>query len=167
MKPSMGLELVAYDLEESGLVGSREHCNKLRREGAEVVGMLSLEMLGFTGEDQVLVAGVETERARGDFLAIVANESSAHLLKMFDGIDLALPMERVVAPMGTEAGALSYLSDHGSFWDAGLPALLVTDTALLRNPHYHRSTDLPATLDYDFLTASTEAVLSAVRRFTA
>ena len=128
--------------------------------------MLSLEMLGFTGEDQVLVEGVETDRTSGDFLAVVANESSAHLLKMFDGLDLAVPIERVVAPTATEAGALSYLSDHGSFWDAGLPALLVTDTALLRNPHYHRPTDVPETLDYRFLAESAEAVLRAVRRFT-
>jgi hypothetical protein len=90
----------------------------LRREGVDVVGMLSLEMLGFTGEDQVLVAGVETERTRGDFLAVVANEPSAHLLKMFDGMGHAVPIERVVAPTGTDAAALSYLSDHGSFWQA-------------------------------------------------
>jgi Zn-dependent M28 family amino/carboxypeptidase len=165
-KPKIGVEFVAYDLEESGLVGSRQHCDRLRREGVDVVGMLSLEMLGFTGEDQVLVEGVETERTRGDFLAVVANESSAYLLKTFDGLDVAVPIERVVAPTASEAGALSYLSDHGSFWDTGLPALLVTDTALLRNPHYHRATDVPETLDYGFLEASAKAVLSAVHRFT-
>ena len=123
-------------------------------------------MLGFTGEDQVFVPGVETSRTRGDFLAVVANDKSAHLLNMFDGLKTSLPIERVVAPSGTDAGELSHLSDHGSFWATGFPALLVTDTALLRNPHYHRSTDLPATLDYTFLKESAEAVLQALRRFT-
>jgi hypothetical protein len=34
---------------------------------------------------------------------------------------------------------------------AGLPALMWTDTAEFRNPHYHRPTDTPETLDYGFL----------------
>jgi hypothetical protein len=33
------------------------------------------------------------------------------------------------------------LSDHASFWDAGLPAVMVTDTAFFRNPNYHLPTD--------------------------
>jgi Zn-dependent M28 family amino/carboxypeptidase len=163
VKPRMCVEFVAYDLEESGLRGSHEHCGQLLREGAYVVGMLSLEMLGFTGEDQVFVPGVETSR---NFLAVVANDKSVHLLKMFEGLETTLPMERVVAPRGTDAGELSQLSDHGSFWATGFPALLVTDTALLRNPHYHRTTDLPATLDYTFLKLSADAVWQALVRFT-
>jgi Zn-dependent M28 family amino/carboxypeptidase len=164
--PTVCIEFVAYDLEESGLRGSREHCGHLRRREADVAGMLSLEMLGFTGEGQVFVPGVQTSRSKGDFLAVVANDKSAHLLKMFEGLGTSLPMECVVAPDGTEAGALSQLSDHGSFWAAGFPALLVTDTAFLRNPHYHRPTDLPATLDYAFLKQSADAVLEAIARFT-
>jgi hypothetical protein len=39
-------------------------------------------------------------------------------------------------------------SDHWSFWQAGYPALMVTDTAPYRNPHYHKSTDTPDTVDY-------------------
>jgi hypothetical protein len=74
-------------------------------------------------------------------------------------------MERVVAPEDTEAAILAGLSDHGSFWTMGWPALLVTDTALLRNPHYHAHSDRPETLDYTFLARSTEVVLAAVRRF--
>ena len=30
----------------------------------------------------------------------------------------------------------------------GYPAVMVTDTAFLRNPNYHESTDRPETLDY-------------------
>lgn len=165
-EPTMCVEFVAYDMEESGLLGSRAHCWQLRRSKANIVGMLSLEMLGFTGEDQVFVPGVQISRSRGDFLAVVANGKSARLLKMFEGLETTLPMERVVAPKGTDAGALSQLSDHGSFWATGFPALLVTDTALLRNPHYHRSTDVPKTLDYRFLQQSADVVLQALRRFT-
>ncbi len=43
------------------------------------------------------------------------------------------------------------LSDHAPFWDAGYPAVMITDTAFLRNPHYHLRTDTLDTLDLHFL----------------
>ena len=56
------------------------------------------------------------------------------------------------------------MSDHASFWDRGLPALMVTDTSFFRNPHYHRPGDLPETLDYRFLARVTAGVQTAVYR---
>jgi len=44
-------------------------------------------------------------------------------------------------------------SDHASFWDAGIPALMVTDTSFYRNPNYHLVSDQPRTLDYDRMAA--------------
>jgi Zn-dependent M28 family amino/carboxypeptidase len=48
-------------------------------------------------------------------------------------------------------------SDHAPFWNHGIPALMLTDTANFRNPHYHQSTDLPRTLDYERLATVTAA----------
>ena len=56
------------------------------------------------------------------------------------------------------------LSDHSSFWDAGYPALMVTDTSFYRNPHYHQPTDTPDTLDYPFLARVTAGMSAAVGR---
>ena len=53
-------------------------------------------------------------------------------------------------------------SDHSPFWRAGLPALMWTDTAEFRNPHYHQSTDTPETLDYEFLAGVTRLLVHAV-----
>jgi hypothetical protein len=55
-------------------------------------------------------------------------------------------------------------SDHRRFWDKRLPAIQVTDTANFRNPHYHRPSDKPATLDYETLADVTAATVLAVRR---
>jgi hypothetical protein len=55
-------------------------------------------------------------------------------------------------------------SDHRRFWDAGLPAIHVTNTAEFRNPNYHRPSDLPATLDYETLADVTAATVLAVER---
>jgi hypothetical protein len=53
-------------------------------------------------------------------------------------------------------------SDQAPFWEAGLPALMWTDTAEFRNPNYHRSTDLPETLDYEFMAGVTRLLIHVV-----
>ncbi len=40
-------------------------------------------------------------------------------------------------------------SDHWSFWQVGYPAIMVTDTAPFRYPHYHRATDTFDKIDYE------------------
>jgi len=59
---------------------------------------------------------------------------------------------------------LTRLSDNASFWDARYPSLMLTDTAFLRNPHYHQATDTSATLDYAFMAMVTEATAGALAR---
>ncbi len=38
-------------------------------------------------------------------------------------------------------------SDHWSFWQYDYPAIMVTDTAPFRYPHYHEATDTVDKLD--------------------
>jgi hypothetical protein len=59
------------------------------------------------------------------------------------------------------------LSDHRSFWRAGYPALMVTDTAFMRNPHYHGPTDTADTLDYPRFAEVTAGLSGAVRRLAS
>src|SRR2546430_10043925 len=40
---------------------------------------------------------------------------------------------------------------RSSFWEQGYPALMVTDTALYRYPHYHTEQDTPEKVNYDAL----------------
>jgi hypothetical protein len=56
---------------------------------------------------------------------------------------------------------MSRMSDHAPFWDRGFPAVMLTDTAFLRNPHYHQPTDVPETLDFGFLARVTQALAAA------
>lgn len=164
-RESHRVQLVAFDQEEAGLLGSAAHCRALRRARADVRAMLSLEMLGYTSAHQTLVEGAGVTRDAGDFLAVVANRKSEALLDAFRPHGRAV--ECVSVDEGSEAAALARLSDHGAFWAAGWRALLVTDTAFLRNPHYHQPTDTPDTLDYDFLRRSAETVADALVRLTS
>jgi hypothetical protein len=101
---------------------------------------------------------------RGDFLAAVGNLRSARLCWAFRrGFKRAtrFPLFSIVLPEQVHS---IRLSDNSSFWDHGYPALMLTDTSFLRNPHYHRATDTPETLDYARMADVTVGVAGAVRQ---
>lgn len=85
----------------------------------------------------------------GNFIAIVANLASRRLLGAVTRSfrrQTTVPVEAVAAP-----GWITGLgwSDHWSFWKHGYPAVMVTDTALFRYPHYHTAADTPDKIDFD------------------
>jgi Zn-dependent M28 family amino/carboxypeptidase len=63
--------------------------------------------------------------------------------------------------MGTDG------SDHASYWHYGMPAVMVTDTAFMRNPHYHTARDTADTLDYRRMAQVVDGVAGAVLRAAA
>jgi Zn-dependent M28 family amino/carboxypeptidase len=165
------LQLVAYDLEESGLIGSAKHCQELLKSKQDVRGMISLEMLGYTdnrpGSQQLPAHLRGLYPDVGNFIGVVGNEASAALLGVV-GAALRtvpeLPVEHIAVPGTGTALPETRLSDHSSFWDRGFSALMITDTSFYRNPHYHRASDTPDTLDYPFLARVTLGVCAAVRQ---
>jgi aminopeptidase YwaD len=165
------LQLVAYDLEEYGLVGSTLHAQELRGAGTAVRGMVSLEMLGYT--DQRPGSQNLPRHLRGlypdvaNFIGVCANEASVGLLQVIvaglKGVP-GLPVEFIAVPGNGEMISEVRLSDHSSFWDEGFPALMITDTSFFRNPYYHQRSDTPDTLDYPFMARITQGVCAAVER---
>jgi Zn-dependent M28 family amino/carboxypeptidase len=53
-------------------------------------------------------------------------------------------------------------SDHAPFWDRGLPAMLLTDTAELRSDRYHQTTDTLEGIDADFLAGNAQTLANAL-----
>ena len=72
------------------------------------------------------------------------------------------PVESLIAPAFLPG---PNFSDHWSFWMEGYLAVLVTDTAFLRSPHYHSKTDLPDTLDYERTAVMLHGLKEAVILF--
>ena len=103
----------------------------------------------------------------GDFIAVVGNQNSGKLIEAFKtGLKTVetLPVEILQVPQNGEMLQATRLSDHSPFWDAGYPALMITDTSFLRNPHYHQPSDTVDTLDFEFLTKVTQGSLEATRQ---
>ena len=164
------LELVAFDLEENGMLGGREHARLAREAGTDLRGMISLEMLGYCDHrpnSQQLprsLAGLYPDT--GDFIAIIGNQNSTDLIEVArQGMSTVeeLPVETLQVPENGTLLQATRLSDHSPFWDAGFSALMITDTSFLRNPHYHQATDTLETLDMEFLHAVAEGCVRAVR----
>ena len=154
---SSSVRCVAFALEEYGYVGSTYHAKRTRDRAEMIYGMISLEMLGFTGPRQKYPPYINPKYYPnvGDFIGVVGNERSKELLeevrRVFKAFVPKLPSEFIVVPGNGEGLEEVRLSDHSPFWDQGYPALLVTDTAFLRNPNYHLPGDTMETLDFEFM----------------
>ncbi len=162
--------LVGYDLEELGVVGSSAHAARIFRDKLPLLGMISLEMLGYTDSRPGSQNLPEILRPYfpniGDFIGLVGNRSASRLIQeLHQGMRAIpnLPSEFLSLPDDTgHSLPETRLSDHSPFWDHGYPAVMVTDTSFLRNPHYHRSTDTPDTLDYPFLARVTCGLICGI-----
>lgn len=163
------VEFAAFNLEECGMVGSRAYARKLKKEKVEVLGMLSLEMVGFASCEKdsqkmpLLLKPFYPDA--GNFIGLVANTKSKPLLRkvkrVFQTVE-GLRTESLILPGSGSIFPAARLSDHSPFWDEGFPALLVTDTSFYRNPYYHSEKDRIETLDFDFLSRVTEAAARTV-----
>jgi Zn-dependent M28 family amino/carboxypeptidase len=164
------LRFVAFDLEEYGLLGSKHYAAQLKQQQEPLRLMISLEMLGYctrTPGSQKYPAGLQSFYPdRGDFIALIGN-----LRTIPDLLSLS-KMMRKVGKIGCEwlpAGnrgmvvPATRLSDHAPFWDVGYPAIMITDTAFLRNPHYHQQSDRLETLDLDFMASACQGLMAWIR----
>jgi hypothetical protein len=171
------LRLLFFDAEEPGLIGSGAWL--MQREDADLrrcAGLINLETMGYTDRrpgTQVMPAGSEIifqPGDRGDFLLCLGNfESRALAEAVGEALELQAGESFRVETFGLLPGAGWVLpdtrrSDHAHFWDRGLPAVLLTDTANLRSRHYHTGSDRLETLDLPFLAAATRGVETAARR---
>lgn len=167
------LRFVAFTMEEPPAFGtpwqgSRRFCREMRRRGERTEGAIVLEMVGFTAPVQPYPAVLRNRGypETGDFIGVVGDRTSqAFTERLVAGMKAAgtVPVESLIVALHGWVLPIARLSDHASFWDRGWPAVMVTDTAFVRNPNYHRETDTPDTLDYRFMAAVTDALEAAIR----
>lgn len=105
---------------------------------------------------------------RGDFVLIAANSDSAAMLdRVLTAAQTCEHAPSLLAlrlpPGGERAFPDLTRSDHAPFWRAGLPAMMWTDTAELRNPHYHQPSDKPDTLDEQFMARVCALLLASLQ----
>ena len=148
-------------------MGSLVYAKRCKQRGEKIVAMLSLETLGyFTDEPGSQKYPVPALRAlygsKGNYVGFVGNVGSAGLVRR------CLKVFRKHAKIPSHGAALIGAvpgvgwSDHWSFWECGYDAIMVTDTAPFRYPHYHQATDTPDRLRYDSLALIVEALVPVI-----
>jgi Zn-dependent M28 family amino/carboxypeptidase len=149
------------------LMGSLVYAKRLKQSGEPVLGMFSLETLGFYSD------APHSQRyppplgllypTTGNFVAFVGLTSSRAFVRRTVG------SFRALVPFPSEGGTAPGIipgidwSDHWSFEQVGIPALMITDTALFRYPHYHSPADSPDKVDYERLARVVSGLEQVVR----
>jgi len=166
------VELVAFTLEEppffrTGNMGSARHAYKMNQENAAVEAMICLEMIGCFSDEKnsqrfpspiLKLLYPDT----GNFIAIIgrmADRKLAKQIKISMRSATDLPVHCMCAPEGYPG--IDY-SDHRNYWARGYNAVMITDTAFMRNHRYHQHSDTADTLNYDSMSKTVLAVYEAV-----
>lgn len=162
------LQLAFFDQEELGLRGSRAFAaNKAHLENLR--GVIVMDMVGFacyTPGCQQYPAGLPLIPSveRGNFLAAVGDAEHLSLLSAFQQPGQKIPLLTLPIPLKGMLIPDTLRSDHAPFWYQGVGAVLLTDTANLRNPHYHQPSDTPANIERSFFTGAAQIVVNAITK---
>lgn len=172
------INFIAFDLEEQGLIGSREYVNNGLLANERIEGVLNFEMIGYYSErnnSQLLPAGfnqlfpaaysqVATDTFKGNFITNVGNVNSGSLVDLFELNAAAfvpgLKVVSVKAPGNSTVAPDLRRSDHASFWDKGYKALMLTDGANFRNKNYHTPLDVSDSLNFGFIQKVVQATIA-------
>ncbi|ACB52112.1 hypothetical protein cce_2764 [Crocosphaera subtropica ATCC 51142] len=163
--------LIAFDLEEYGLLGSSAYANYLKQQQIKIRLMISLEMLGYCNHNpksQKYPPGLDYfYPSTGNFIALIGNLSTIlDLRKISRSIrHTEIPCEWLSVPFHGKIVPDTRRSDHAPFWDNNYNAIMITDTANLRNPNYHQSSDTLETIDLDFLTGVCQGLAKTIEDF--
>jgi Peptidase family M28 len=165
------LQLAFFDKEEAGLLGSRAFVAKPAKvqglEGAIVMDMVGYACYTEGCQKYPAALPVTPPNKLGDFLVVIGDTEHLPLLNAFSQpvnssiylpsvLPLPIPMKGLLTPD-------TLRSDHAPFWYQGIGAVLVTDTANLRTPHYHQPSDRPASIDRKFFTGAAQVIVNTTK----
>jgi Zn-dependent M28 family amino/carboxypeptidase len=168
------IEFVAFVNEEppffkTGAMGSMVYARSASSRQKDIKGALVLEMIGYysnavNSQRYPMILGFFYPN-RGNFITVVGDLKSRSLNKEISRVfkkQSAFPIESL--SLGFVPGA--DFSDHWSFWQAGYPAVMITDTAFLRNHNYHHDSDTLEKLNFDHMADVIEGLVPAIEAIT-
>ncbi|MEM9918857.1 MAG: M28 family peptidase [Bacteroidota bacterium] len=174
------VRFIGFDLEEEGLLGSQEYVANGIPAHETISSVFNFEMIGYfddTPNTQIFPSGFEIlfpdvfaqlvdQEFRGNFVTNVGIQLHEELLQAFDTAaaryvpelnNISLVADRLTFPPPD-----LLRSDHASFWLEGLPAIMLTDGANFRNPHYHDVGDTVDKLNFGFMANVVKATVGAL-----
>lgn len=174
------IRFIGFDFEEAGLKGSIKYVQDGIPAHEKIQGVFNYEMIGYYSEQvnsQQMPAGFEllfptqyntvvADSFRGNFIVNTGDAESNALNAAFHNAALSyvpeLKVVSVVLPGNGTIASDFRRSDHAPFWDADIPALMLTDGANFRNPYYHTPNDSISKLNFTFMSNVVKATVAAV-----
>jgi hypothetical protein len=172
---------VGFDLQNQGSIGSRRYLQSRGKYNIDTYrGVYNLDMIGsyssksnsqdFPEEMErsfpELGQHIEQNKNRGDFVFVVGNSSSAaprnNLYDLSQVYVPQLKMEKLSLAGNGEHESIFRHGDYQSFWEAGYPAVLITDGGASRNTGFQNKKDRASTLDYNVMNQVVRAVIASV-----
>ncbi len=170
------IRFVAFANEESNgdgpeLMGSYHYARSCHEAGDDLVGMISLEMLGSYSDEE----GSQKYPfpfnlfypSKGNFIGFVGNIDSGDFVRSVVGTFRAavdFPAEGVAAPDRFQD---INRSDHWGFWQFGYPALMATDTSNFRYEHLHTAEDTTEQVDFERMSRVIHGMLQVTEKLAA
>lgn len=161
-----GIDLIAFCLEEPPFfktksMGSYVHAHSISKENREVVGMLSLEMIGYYESLS------ENSPSEKNYLMVSG-------IKKFDTFNKNIS-DLLKKPGLMDSRRISYAddflnngpSDHRNYWIFNYPAAMVIGSGEKRgNPNYHKNSDTLETLNFDILTSAVNSIFYTAMNYS-
>jgi len=159
-KTKQTIQFVAFVNEEPPFfktedMGSRVYAEAAKAQNNKIRAVIILESIGyyssvFNSQRYPPLLGFFYPN-RGNFIAVVGNLHSRNLARdITTGFRKSSWLSINTAVLPNFISGVDF-SDHWSFWKEGYPAVMLTDTAFLRNPHYHKQSDTWEKLDYSYM----------------
>lgn len=173
-RPQMdyGIDFVAYCLEEPPFfgttsMGSYIHAKSLSDNNSDVIGMISLEMIGYFSDEPESQSFPSPDLAAlyphtANFIIVVGirkYEAFSNRVHKLMSVGAAIDVQIINLP---SSDGLAGLSDQRNYWVFGYNGLMINDTSFIRNPHYHKKSDTIKTLDFNKMTAVVNSCYKAI-----
>jgi hypothetical protein len=179
------IKFIGFDYEESvgvtgGIYGSREYVQTQLSTWETIEGVANFEMIGYYSEQpnsQQIPTGFSTlfpaqhavvaaDSFRGNFITNVGDEESDLFNAAYDSLaNIYVPDLKVISlilPINGNIAPDFRRSDHANFWDADVPALMLTDGANFRNVYYHTPADSVGKLNFTFMSNVVKATVATI-----
>ena len=169
------IDLVTFSLEEppffrTEYMGSYIHAKSLHDLNVPVLGMISLEMIGYYSDEedsQKYPLGIlkSIYGSKGDFITIVQKTVSGSFARRYKRLAFqqnSIATKSFIAP--SFFGGID-LSDHRNYWHFGYSAIMITNTSFYRNYNYHQTSDKISTLDINRMGLTIDGVFRTLLAF--
>ncbi len=170
------IDLVAFTLEEPPYfrtehMGSYVHAKSLKNDKVDVLGMISVEMIGYfsdkeNSQNYPVAAMSKMYGNKGDYITLVSTNEKGKFVEEFSQHfkqSKAVKTEEFNAPRSLPG---IDFSDHLNYWDFGYSAMMITDTSFYRNKNYHKKTDTMETLDIRRMAKVIDGIYIALLKLT-